>query len=174
MNLCFGMFVLKSSLIILLVLSRECGTEPRGLFCRKPPVGWFIWGSFQFHFFTYRTSRTSRVCTLGGSGLPSEDHPLKLYTSWFCPFAQRAWIALEEKGMDYLQLDRTSGEREGPKIRESLAFSFYLGVGGRGGGVGGGGGSGGGAGLGGGGGGGVRLVFVLEPLQKSSTYRPGC
>lgn len=24
-----------------------------------------------------------------------------LYCSWFCPFAQRAWIALEEKGVDY-------------------------------------------------------------------------
>jgi len=23
------------------------------------------------------------------------------YCSWFCPFAQRAWIALEEKGVDY-------------------------------------------------------------------------
>lgn len=26
---------------------------------------------------------------------------VKLFTSWFCPFAQRAWIALEEKGVDY-------------------------------------------------------------------------
>lgn len=24
--------------------------------------------------------------------------PVKLYTSWFCEFAHRAWIALEEKG----------------------------------------------------------------------------
>ena len=27
---------------------------------------------------------------------------LTLYSSWFCPFAQRAWIACEEKGVDYL------------------------------------------------------------------------
>mmetsp|Transcript_6363 Transcript_6363/g.10049 ORF Transcript_6363/g.10049 Transcript_6363/m.10049 type:complete len:112 (+) Transcript_6363:310-645(+) len=24
-----------------------------------------------------------------------------LYCSWFCPFAQRAWIAMEEKDIDY-------------------------------------------------------------------------
>ncbi|CAE8613370.1 unnamed protein product [Polarella glacialis] len=27
--------------------------------------------------------------------------PLRLYCGWFCPFAQRAWIALEEKGAAY-------------------------------------------------------------------------
>lgn len=26
---------------------------------------------------------------------------VNFYCSWFCPFAQRAWIALEEKGVDY-------------------------------------------------------------------------
>lgn len=26
---------------------------------------------------------------------------VKLFSSWFCPYAQRAWIALEEKGVDY-------------------------------------------------------------------------
>lgn len=26
---------------------------------------------------------------------------VQLYCSWFCPFAQRAWIAVEEKGVDY-------------------------------------------------------------------------
>jgi len=31
----------------------------------------------------------------------------KLYTSWFCPFAQRAWIALLEKGIpfEYIETD---------------------------------------------------------------------
>lgn len=31
----------------------------------------------------------------------AKDSKLKLYTSWFCPFAQRAWIAVEEKDLDY-------------------------------------------------------------------------
>mmetsp|Transcript_31845 Transcript_31845/g.77605 ORF Transcript_31845/g.77605 Transcript_31845/m.77605 type:complete len:322 (-) Transcript_31845:6-971(-) len=31
----------------------------------------------------------------------SKELPVKLYTSWFCPFAQRAWIAMEEKGVNY-------------------------------------------------------------------------
>ena len=30
-----------------------------------------------------------------------KDLPLKLYTSWFCAFAQRAWIAVEEKQLEY-------------------------------------------------------------------------
>ena len=25
----------------------------------------------------------------------------KLYSAWFCPFAQRTWIALLEKGVDF-------------------------------------------------------------------------
>ncbi|KAJ8299287.1 hypothetical protein KUTeg_023347 [Tegillarca granosa] len=30
-----------------------------------------------------------------------EMEKLQLYCSWFCPFAQRAWIALEHKGVEY-------------------------------------------------------------------------
>jgi glutathione S-transferase len=34
---------------------------------------------------------------------PSDDEDIKftLYSSWFCPFAQRAWIAAEESGANY-------------------------------------------------------------------------
>lgn len=31
----------------------------------------------------------------------SSKSSMKLYSSWFCPFAQRVWIALEEKSMPY-------------------------------------------------------------------------
>ncbi|KAL1870012.1 hypothetical protein VTK73DRAFT_2821 [Phialemonium thermophilum] len=29
------------------------------------------------------------------------DHPLRLYGGWFCPFVQRAWIVLVEKGIPH-------------------------------------------------------------------------
>jgi len=31
----------------------------------------------------------------------SDSAAITLYCSWFCPFAQRAWIALEEKQIAY-------------------------------------------------------------------------
>ena len=31
----------------------------------------------------------------------SSSHETLLYSSWFCPYAQRAWIALEEKDVAY-------------------------------------------------------------------------
>jgi glutathione S-transferase len=31
----------------------------------------------------------------------SESQPLKLYSGWFCPFVQRVWLVLEEKGIPY-------------------------------------------------------------------------
>lgn len=31
----------------------------------------------------------------------SADQSLKLYAGWFCPFVQRVWLALEEKGIPY-------------------------------------------------------------------------
>jgi len=35
----------------------------------------------------------------------SSEHPLKLYAGWFCPFVQRAWVVLEEKGIDYQYIE---------------------------------------------------------------------
>ena len=31
----------------------------------------------------------------------TKPHPLKLWAGWFCPFVQRTWIVLQEKGIDY-------------------------------------------------------------------------
>jgi len=35
----------------------------------------------------------------------SEPQPLKLYAGWFCPFVQRVWAALEEKGIPYQYIE---------------------------------------------------------------------
>lgn len=32
---------------------------------------------------------------------PVSDSGIILYSGWFCPFVQRAWIVLEEKGLEY-------------------------------------------------------------------------
>ncbi|KAH6658538.1 glutathione S-transferase [Truncatella angustata] len=31
----------------------------------------------------------------------AQEHPLKLYAGWFCPFVQRSWMVLEEKNIPY-------------------------------------------------------------------------
>lgn len=43
---------------------------------------------------TARTDLSGEDTILERSG----DRNIKLYGSWFCPYVQRVWIALEEKG----------------------------------------------------------------------------
>ncbi|KAK8126595.1 uncharacterized protein PG998_002354 [Apiospora kogelbergensis] len=33
------------------------------------------------------------------------EQPLKLFAGWFCPFVQRVWLALEEKGIPYQYIE---------------------------------------------------------------------
>lgn len=35
----------------------------------------------------------------------SAEQPLKLYSGWFCPFVQRSWTVLEEKGIPYQYIE---------------------------------------------------------------------
>ncbi|KAI0475488.1 putative glutathione S-transferase [Xylariaceae sp. FL0804] len=35
----------------------------------------------------------------------SAEQPLKLFAGWFCPFVQRTWIVLEEKGIPYQYIE---------------------------------------------------------------------
>ena len=37
--------------------------------------------------------------------LKNKVENIKLYSLWLCPFAQRAWIALEEKGLSYQYIE---------------------------------------------------------------------
>ena len=34
-----------------------------------------------------------------------DEQPLKLYGSWFCPFVQRVWTVLEERGIPYQYIE---------------------------------------------------------------------
>jgi len=48
--------------------------------------------------------------TQGGEATIEQRSPPQqviLYCSWFCPYAQRAWIALEEKGIEYQYVEIT-------------------------------------------------------------------
>jgi glutathione S-transferase len=39
------------------------------------------------------------------SSAHASDEPLKLYSGWFCPFVQRAWITLQEKKIPYQYIE---------------------------------------------------------------------
>ncbi|KAI0127333.1 glutathione-S-transferase theta, GST [Xylariales sp. AK1849] len=43
------------------------------------------------------------------------EQPLKLYAGWFCPFVQRVWLALEEKGIPY-QYVEVNPYHKGPDL----------------------------------------------------------
>ncbi|KAI1339778.1 putative glutathione S-transferase [Xylariaceae sp. FL0016] len=45
----------------------------------------------------------------------SAEQPLKLFAGWFCPFVQRAWIALEEKRIPY-QYVEVNPYHKGPDL----------------------------------------------------------
>mmetsp|Transcript_13206 Transcript_13206/g.17118 ORF Transcript_13206/g.17118 Transcript_13206/m.17118 type:complete len:266 (-) Transcript_13206:126-923(-) len=53
-----------------------------------------------------------------------DSRPLKLYSSWFCPYAQCVWIVLEEKKLDYQWVEinpyRVDQAREDTKISLTL------------------------------------------------------
>ncbi|KAI1265012.1 putative glutathione S-transferase [Xylariaceae sp. FL1019] len=43
------------------------------------------------------------------------EQPLKLFSGWFCPFVQRTWITLEEKGIPY-QYVEVNPYHKGPEL----------------------------------------------------------
>mmetsp|Transcript_33697 Transcript_33697/g.34182 ORF Transcript_33697/g.34182 Transcript_33697/m.34182 type:complete len:331 (-) Transcript_33697:50-1042(-) len=48
-----------------------------------------------------KTLKNRMSITNNNSGSSSDDADIVLYSSWFCPFAQRAWIAAEEAGTNF-------------------------------------------------------------------------
>ncbi|RMJ11977.1 hypothetical protein CDV36_008354 [Fusarium kuroshium] len=42
----------------------------------------------------------------------SEEHPLKLYGGWFCPFVQRSWITLHEKNVPHQYIEINPYKKE--------------------------------------------------------------
>lgn len=42
----------------------------------------------------------------------ADEHPLKLYGGWFCPFVQRTWITLEEKNIPYQYIEINPYKKE--------------------------------------------------------------
>ena len=52
----------------------------------------------------------------------SESPPVTFYSSWFCPFAQRVWIALEEKQVayDYVEINPYEAGVGGRSTKKAL------------------------------------------------------
>jgi len=46
------------------------------------------------------------------AALHAEEHPLKLYGGWFCPFVQRAWITLCEKNIPHQYVEINPYKKE--------------------------------------------------------------
>ena len=52
-----------------------------------------------------------------------------LYCSWFCPYAQRAWVALEEKGVEYQYVEINpyeAGQQPGAYTKIALSIEEFL------------------------------------------------
>ncbi|KAI3340064.1 putative glutathione S-transferase [Ustulina deusta] len=48
----------------------------------------------------------------------SGEQQLKLFAGWFCPFVQRAWVTLEEKGIPYQYIE-VNPYNKGPELMRS-------------------------------------------------------
>ncbi|KAI1827099.1 putative glutathione S-transferase [Xylaria intraflava] len=48
----------------------------------------------------------------------SAEQQLKLFAGWFCPFVQRAWVTLEEKGIPYQYIE-VNPYHKGPELMRS-------------------------------------------------------
>lgn len=67
------------------------------------------------------------VATGSAAGIVSahqKDEPIILYSGWFCPFVQRAWITLEEKHIPYKYVEINPYRKE-PRFVEAAPF-FHL------------------------------------------------
>ena len=60
-----------------------------------------------FHFLPSATRMLRSIPTRRLCARASTKPALTYYSAWFCPFAQRAWIALEEKAVAYEYIETT-------------------------------------------------------------------
>lgn len=47
----------------------------------------------------------------------AEEHPLKFYGGWFCPFVQRSWMVLHEKGIPHQYIEVNPYKKEAHFLR---------------------------------------------------------